>query len=68
MTAEDAAPLLRAFSDRLGLENSLKALGFAESDIPWLTGNCQKVSAANLKNTPTKVDADMIARIYKKAM
>ena len=68
MTAEDAAPLLRAFSDRLGLENSLKALGFAESDIPWLTENCQKVSAANLMNTPTKVDADMIARIYKKAM
>ena len=47
---------------------TLKALGFTEKDIPWLTENCMKVSAGNLANTPVTVDADMISRIYKAAM
>ncbi|MGN1024114.1 MAG: iron-containing alcohol dehydrogenase, partial [Lachnospiraceae bacterium] len=68
MTAEDAAPLLRAFSDGLGLENNLTALGFNEKDIPWLVENCQKVSAGNLKNTPGGADAALIQSIYEKAM
>ena len=68
MTAEDAAPLLRSFSDELGLENNLKGLGFSEDDIPWLTENCMKVSAGNLANTPVPVSADMISEIYKAAM
>lgn len=66
--AEDCAAAVRDLLRTLDLSVSLKDLGLAETDIPWMTENCMKVSAGNLVNTPVPVDADMIAQLYRAAM
>ncbi len=67
-SAGDCADRVRDLLEKLELTPKLSDLGIAESDIPWMTENCQKVSAGNLVNTPVPVTAEMIAEIYRKSM
>ena len=67
-SAGDCADRVRDLLEKLELTPKLSVLGIAESDIPWMTENCQKVSTGNLVNTPVPVTAEMIAEIYRKSM
>ncbi len=64
----DCADRIRVLVTELGLTASLGDLGLSESDIPWMTANCLKVSAGNLTNTPVAVTEADIAAIYKEAL
>ena len=54
--------------EKLDLVLTLGDLGLTEENIPWMTENCQKVSAGNLVNTTVPIDAETIAEIYRRAM
>ena len=66
--AEDCADTVRNLLNKLDLSLKLSDLGLGEDDIPWMTENCQKVSAGNLVNNPVPVDAELIANVYRKSM
>ena len=66
--AEDCADQVRKLLKKLDLTMTLGELGLSEADIPWMTENCQKVSAGNLVNNPVPVTAEMIADVYHRAM
>lgn len=68
LTAEDFAPKIRTLLKDLDLDLSLSDLGVEETDIPWLSENCMKVSAGNLANTPVQFTQEDIADLYRKAM
>lgn len=68
LTAEDFAPKIRTLLRQINLDISLADLGVEETDIPWLSENCMKVSAGNLANTPVQLTQDDIAELYRKAM
>ena len=62
--AEDCADAIRDLLRKLDLQLKLGDLGLSETDIPWMTQNCLKVSAGNLINTPVPVDEQTIRGIY----
>lgn len=64
----NCAERLRAFLKSISLTPTLGALGIAESDIPWMSANCLKVSAGNLANMPVSVTEADIAALYKEAL
>lgn len=53
---------------KLDLEVGLKELGISDDDIPWMTENCLKISAAGIAGHPMQFDAEGIERIYRMAM
>ena len=67
-TAEDCAEKVRSLLRELDLDITLEDLGVTEGDIPWLTENCFKVSAANLANNPTELSKEDVAELYRKAL
>ncbi len=67
-TAEDCSGLIRGLLRDLDLNMTLKDLGVQEKDIPWLAENCMKVSAGNLKNTPTALIQQDIEKLYRSAL
>lgn len=67
-SAADCADRERDLLAKLGLTLKLGDLGITEEDIPWMTGNCQKVSAGNLINTAVPVSTELIAEIYRKSI
>lgn len=52
----------------LELDITLEELGFAETDIRWLTDNAFKVSAGTIACSPKKLDHDDIYRLYCEAL
>ena len=64
----DCADALRNFLDKIGLNVSLSDEGVTEKDIPWLTENCFKVSAASIANHPAEFGSDTIAALYERAL
>lgn len=67
-SASDCADRVRDLLSKLDLTLKLGDLGITEADIPWMTENCQKVSAGNLVNTPVSVTAELISEIYRKSI
>ena len=67
-SASDCADRVRDLLSTLDLTLKLGDLGITEADIPWMTENCQKVSAGNLVNTPVSVTAELISEIYRKSI
>ena len=67
-SAIDCADALRRLLERIGLSATLSGEGITEEDIPWLSENCFKVSAASIKNHPAVFDSDMIRKLYKRAI
>lgn len=54
--------------EKTGSECTLSDLGIKEEDIPWMTENCMKVSAAGVMNNPVVFSKEEIAEIYRKAL
>lgn len=59
---------MRKFLERIGLSVSLSEEGVTEDDIPWLTDNCFKVSAASIANHPAAFSSETIYRLYERAL
>jgi alcohol dehydrogenase class IV len=68
LTAVDLAPKIRELLKELDLECTLSDLGIEEKDIPWMSENCMKVSAASVANNPVVFTQEEIAEIYRKAL
>ena len=64
----DCADTIRALLAKIDLQTSLSEQGITEEDIPWMTENCFKVSAASIANHPVTFDREQIAEIYYKAL
>jgi alcohol dehydrogenase class IV/amino acid transporter len=67
-SADDCALRVKALLESIGLDVKLSDLGVESKDIPWMVENCQKVSAANLANTPGEVTPEMLEGIYEKCV
>ena len=59
---------VRALLKKLDLTLTLGDLGITEADIPWMTENCMKVSAASVANNPVVLTQEQIAELYSKAL
>ena len=66
--AGDCAGAVRALLKKLDLTLTLGDLGITEADIPWMTENCMKVSAASVANNPVVLTQEQIAELYSKAL
>ena len=64
----DCADVIRRLLEELDLSAGLKSLGIQEEDIPWMTKNCFKVSAASIANHPKTFGEEEIEKIYRRAM
>ena len=64
----DLVDTLQKLLDKLDLSGTLSELGIKEADIPWLSENCLKVSAASIANHPHGFDIEGIAKLYKLAL
>jgi alcohol dehydrogenase class IV len=67
-SASDCGDSIRKLLESIDLVTNLSEQGIAESDIPWMTENCYKVSAASINNHPAHFNRDGIARIYEDAL
>lgn len=67
-SADDCALRVKVLLRSIGLDVKLSDLGVEAKDIPWMVENCQKVSAANLRNTPGEVTPEMLKDIYAKCI
>ena len=67
-TAADCADAVRSYLEKLDLKVSLSGEGVTRKDIPKLTENCFKVSAASIANHPAAFTSDMIAKLYERAL
>ena len=66
--ASDCAEQVKKLLAQIDMTLKLSDLGLAEEDIPWMAGNCMKVSAAGVANNPVVFTQEEIAEIYRKAM
>ena len=64
----DCVSHLYKLLDEIGLHIGLSDLGITETDIPWMTQNCLKVSVASMKNHPKQFTEEEIAELYRKAL
>lgn len=64
----DCAESIRKFLRSIELEVNLGELGITHDDVEWLTENCMKISAGNLKNAPLEFSRDEVAEIYHEAI
>ncbi|MGN0690004.1 MAG: iron-containing alcohol dehydrogenase [Oscillospiraceae bacterium] len=60
----DCADMIYSFLDSIGLNIKLGDLGIGISDVYWMTENCMKVSAGNIKNAPIELSKAEIYEIY----
>lgn len=65
---QDCVERIKAFIEKLQLTVTLGELGIKEEDIPWMTENCMKVSAAGISCHPVTFDRQQIEELYRKAM
>ena len=67
-SAADCGDAIRKLLGKIDLNVSLSEQGISAEDIPWMTENCFKVSAASIANHPVTFDHEQIARLYEKAL
>ena len=67
-SAFDCGDAIRKLLADIGLGTTLSQQGITEDDIPWMTENCFKVSAASIQNHPMTADKDKVYRLYEKAL
>jgi alcohol dehydrogenase class IV len=65
---KDCALQIRKLLAALDLNITLGDQGITEGDIPWMTENCLKVSAASIANHPKTFNAEEIAELYRRAL
>lgn len=65
---KDCGQQIRRFIEKLDLTASLSKLGILSKDIPWMTENCFKVSAASINNHPVLFSRDEIYQLYYRAL
>jgi alcohol dehydrogenase class IV len=65
---KDCALQIRKLLAALDLNITLGDQGITEEDIPWMTENCLKVSAASIANHPKTFGAEEIAELYRRAL
>lgn len=66
--SDDCADAIRRLLDKINLSLTLSDQGIEEKDVDWLTENCMKVSAANLKNHPVHFEKDEVHELYMKCL
>ncbi len=64
----DFTDKIQNLTANLGLTETLGDMGIKEADLPWLTDNCMKVSAASMANHPVVFQPEEITEIYRKAI
>lgn len=64
----DCVEQIRSLLQKLDLEIGLGEQGITREDIPWMTENAFKVSAAGIANHPVTFTKEDITRIYEKAL
>jgi alcohol dehydrogenase class IV len=67
-SAADCGDAIRAFLTEIGLCTTLSEQGITEDDIPWMTENCFKVSAASIANHPLQADRTLVEKLYARAL
>lgn len=67
-SAADCGDTVRKLLEKIGLSVGLGEQGITEEDIPWMTENCFKVSAASIANHPKNFDRKAVEEIYRKAL
>lgn len=67
-SAADCGDAVRELLVKINLNVKLSEQGISSEDIPWMTENCFRVSAASISNHPAAFDYDGIARLYEKAL
>lgn len=65
---KDCGTRLRRFLQALQLDMTLGAQGITAEDIPWMTENCLKTSAAGMANHPKHFGREEIAEFYRRAL
>lgn len=64
----DCVARIEALLDEINLHITLGEQEITEKDIPWMTENCLKVSAASMQNHPVHFTKDEIAELYLEAI
>lgn len=64
----DFVSRIRELTSELHLTETLGDMGITESDVPWLTENCMKISAASIANHPVILSREEINSIYTKSI
>lgn len=64
----DFVSQIRELIAELHLTETLGEMGISEADVPWLTENCMKISAASIANHPVILNPEEISRIYTKSI
>ena len=67
-TDADCVAAIRGLRKELELDCTLSELGIRKEDIPWMSENCMKVSAASVAANPVVFTEAEIAKIYEKAL
>lgn len=67
-SAADCGDSIRRFLEKLNLLTNLSSQGISAEDIPWMTENCFKVSAASIANHPVTFGYEEISKLYEKAI
>jgi alcohol dehydrogenase class IV len=67
-SACDCGEGIRKLLERIDLSVTLSEQGITADDIPWMTENCFKVSAASIKNHPAVFNKEAVARLYEQAL
>lgn len=64
----DCVDTIRKLLEKLELTTTLSEQGITEADIPWMSENCFKVSAAGIANHPVVFSKEEIQKLYRKAL
>lgn len=64
----DFVSQIRELIAELHLTETLGEMGISEADVPWLTENCMKISAASIASHPVILNPEEISRIYTKSI
>lgn len=64
----DFVSQIRDLIAELHLTETLGDMGIRETDVPWLTENCMKISAASIANHPVIFSREEINSIYTKSI
>lgn len=59
---------IRGLLEKIDLNITLSQQGIETKDIPWMSENCFRVSAASIANHPVSFTQEQIAKLYEKAM
>ena len=65
---KDCVDVIIRLLRKINLDTTLSGQGVKSEDIPWMTENIKKVSAANISNFTKEFSSDEIAELYKKAL